>query len=123
MNYYKDLKIWIKSRDLIKQIYQLTKAFPSSEKFILVSQIQRAAISVALNIVEGSGRNSSKEFLRFLDISSASLLEVEACLIIACDLDFLKESQIAEVNSTIDELKRMISAFRTHLLSKNIEKT
>ncbi len=115
MHNFKELKIWEKSRELVKQIYQVTKQFPSSEKFTLTSQIQRASISVGLNIVEGSGRGSDKDFSRFLDISYASLLEVEGCLIIACDLEFCTDTEINEISNIIEELKRMLISFNRNL--------
>ena len=76
---YKDIKLFIKG------IFILTDNFPKEFKYSLVSQIRRAAISIALNLVEGSGKNSDKDFNRFLMISIGSIYEVVACLDIALD--------------------------------------
>ena len=77
------LVVWKNSIALVKQIYFLTAKFPSDERFGLTSQIRRAAVSVALNISEGAGRRTPKDRLRFMNMSDASLSEVETCSIIA----------------------------------------
>ncbi len=76
MHQYKELKIWQKSIELITMIYELTKDFPQQEKFGLVSQINRSAVSIPSNIAEGAGRNSDKEFTQFLAIAHASSFRI-----------------------------------------------
>ncbi len=83
MHNYKQLIVWQNAVELSVFIYQLTKAFPAEEKFGLVSQIRRAAVSVASNIAEGAGRNSDGEFIQFLGIAAGSLNELETQIIIA----------------------------------------
>ena len=77
---------WKKSIELAVDVYALTKHFPSEEKFGLVSQLRRAAISVPSNIAEGAGRKSDKEFCQFLSISYGSLCELDTQLIISAHL-------------------------------------
>ncbi len=106
---YHQLQVWKKSRELIITIYEITEKFPRSEQFGLTSQIRRAAISVLLNIVEGDRRRSRKEFLRFLDTADASLTEVEACLEIAFDLQYLSGLEIQKVEDKRREIAAMLS--------------
>jgi four helix bundle protein len=74
---YKELIVWQKSIALVKEIYLLTEKLPQSELYGLISQMRRAAISIASNIAEGYGRNSTKEYTQFYSISYGSLLELE----------------------------------------------
>ena len=80
---HKDLDVWKKSMDLVEEVYRLTKGFPDSEKYGLINQIRRCAISVPSNIAEGSARNTSKETTQFCYIALGSLAELETQLLIA----------------------------------------
>jgi four helix bundle protein len=80
---YKDLIVWQKAIELVKEIYKIAKQLPAEEKFILVPQMIRAAISIAANIAEGWARNHKVEFVRFLNISFGSATELETHLIVA----------------------------------------
>ena len=95
---YKDLELWKKSMDLVVDIYKLTKDFPSQEKFGLISQIRRAAVSIPSNIAEGSSRNNTKEFIQFLYIANGSLSEIETQLEIASRLGYLTTFETLIVN-------------------------
>lgn len=95
MRNYKDLKIWMKGRELVKTIYQVTALFPESEKYSLTDQIRRAAVSILANIAEGSGRGSEKELNRFLDIANGSLYELETLLILSNDYRIYAEGRKA----------------------------
>jgi four helix bundle protein len=75
MNNYKDLKVWKKAISMTTKVYSVVDSFPDKERFGLTSQITRSAVSVAFNIAEGSGRNSSKEFYQFLGIALGSCFE------------------------------------------------
>jgi four helix bundle protein len=83
---YKDLEVWQLSLKFVKDIYQVTSDFPSSEKFGLAQQIRRAAVSIPSNIAEGQFRNSSKEFKQFLSVALGSAAELETQLIIAGEI-------------------------------------
>ena len=100
------------AKDLVKEVYGVTKEFPSEEKFGLVSQINRAAISVASNIAEGSGRTSRKDQAHFTQLAYGSLMEVACQLEIAFDLGFLAEGGLQSVHRTIKNLSEKLSALR-----------
>ncbi|HPX04916.1 MAG TPA: four helix bundle protein [Tenuifilaceae bacterium] len=115
MHNFKELKIWQKARTLASGLYLLSKDLPASERFGYLSQLQRAAISIPSNIAEGAGRNSDKEFCRFLDIAIGSSCEVESLLLIGVDLTYFTEDQISEHLNELNELQRMISGFKQKL--------
>ncbi|MGK0286095.1 MAG: four helix bundle protein [Salibacteraceae bacterium] len=93
---HKDLEVWKRSIDLVVSIYDLTKVFPDGEKYGLTSQMRRAAVSIPSNISEGAGRSSTKEFIRFLDIATGSLSELETQLIIVIRLGFIKKQNLLD---------------------------
>lgn len=114
---FRELNVWKLSRELVKEIYLITRQFPGEEKFGLVSQIRRAAISIPSNIAEGSAR-SDKDFMRFLSISLSSAYELETQIILAFDLNFLNEAESTLICSRIQELQKMI-----HGLQKKLDST
>jgi four helix bundle protein len=116
MHNFKELKIWQYSRELVKDIYVLTNNFPEKERFGLISQVQRAAISIPSNIAEGSGR-TNKEFRHFLSISLSSSFELETQLLVAYDLGFCKESELNSILDRIQEIQKMTYKFRQNLES------
>jgi four helix bundle protein len=115
---YHKLILWQKAREFVKFIYKATEDFPKSEEYGLKGQLRRAAVSVVLNIVEGYRRNSTKEFLRFLNISGASLTEVEACLEIASDLLYLKPQEQKQLEEKRSELEVILFYFEKSLKSR-----
>ena len=108
---YKSLDIWIKGVGLTLLCYGATAKFPKSEIYGLVSQINRAAVSVPANIAEGYGRNTNKEFVQFLYIALGSCNELETLLIIAKKLSFIDDSAYEEIESDRKALGCKISAF------------
>lgn len=112
---YEKLKIWQNSRILAKTIYEITAEFPENERFVLVSQLRRSAISIASNIAEGSGYNSNKQFTRYLNMSIGSLCEIETQLIISKDLKLISEEQLHQTRDMTDQIKRMIIKFKNTL--------
>lgn len=92
MHNFRDLQVWKMSMEISKIIFQLTREFPSEEKYTLTSQMIRSAISVPSNIAEGCGRNSNKELNQFLSISLGSSFELETQLILAFDFGYLEGS-------------------------------
>lgn len=108
---YHKLLIWKKAYGLALLIYKITEDFPDSEKFGLVSQLRRAAVSVVLTIVEGYRRSTKKDFLHFLNISSSSLAEIEAAIELSFGLGFIKENKFNLVNEKIAEEAYLLNAF------------
>lgn len=115
MSSYRDLKVWGKARIFIKDIYILTAEFPKEEIYGITSQMRRAAISIANNIVEGSARNSDKEFMRFLDYAYASLLEVENMIFICEDLGFVQNETQTKFFNQGQEIQKMIYSLKKSL--------
>ncbi|MGB1448765.1 MAG: four helix bundle protein [Flavobacteriaceae bacterium] len=108
---YKDLLIWQKGIALVKSVYRVCEDLPKDEIFGLQSQMKRAAISVPSNIAEGYGRNYTQSYLQFLRIARGSLLELETQLIIAKELDLIREKLFEKVQGLITEENKMINAF------------
>ena len=113
---YKDLLVWRKGIDLVKEIYRMTKAFPADERFGLVSQMRRAAVSIPSNIAEGQARKTTGEFVQFLSQAEGSLAELDTQLILAEELGYSNPSQVASATGLVSELKRMLNALRRALL-------
>src|SRR4029079_9171478 len=97
MHDYRKLRVWQDSVELVKEIYLVTKTFPREEKFGLVSQINRAAVSVPSNIAEGAGRNTKREVRNFLGNANGSLYELETQLIISNDLAYLRKDTLNKI--------------------------
>ena len=112
MNNFKDLIVWRKSRELVKFVYELTKNFAEEEKYGLVSQVRRAAVSIPSNIAEGCGKYSPKEFLKFLEIANSFCYEIETQIIISMDLEFISFEDFNLVNEKIQEIQKMLFALR-----------
>jgi len=111
---YKELLIWQKGIVLVKEVYKLTKKFPRTEKFGLINQIQRAAISIPSNIAEGQARQHSKEFRQFLFTALGSLAELDTQLNIALELNYINQDELTSIDEKVTEVRRMIRG----LLSK-----
>lgn len=115
---YKDLIIWQKAIDLAVEIYKVTSCFPKEEVYGLTSQIRRAANSVSLNIAEGYGRNTTKNYINALYIAQGSLQETESGLILATRLGFLKKEDWEKANSLVIEEYKMFNALINSLEEK-----
>ena len=108
---YTELEVWKKARELVKDIYTITKEFPNDERFVLVSQMRRCAVSVPSNIAEGSGRRSSKDTLQFLYISRGSLYELETQIYVSYDLDYCDEDMLKNILEQIVSCKKLLNGF------------
>ena len=108
---FKKLEIWKKSMNLIERIYKVTKDFPREEVYGLTSQIRRAAISVALNIAEGSGAESDVEFKRFLNIAYKSNQEVVCAIEISKRLEYIGLEDLNSIAEASDKLSAMLFSF------------
>ena len=100
---FENLEVYKLANELVREIYNLSKKFHKVEDFVLTAQLKRAAISVVLNITEGSSR-AKKEFARFIEIALGSLLEVKSCCILAKDLEYIAQKDFSQVITRIDEL-------------------
>ena len=113
------LDFWKKSRVLVKEIYLLTKNFPSEEKFGLISQVRRAAVSIPSNIAEGCGRGTNPQFSYFIDVAIGSACELETQLYLAHDLNFITLDQAKSLVFKIREIRKMMMGFQRSQLSKS----
>ena len=112
---FRELLVWQKGIELTKEVCSLTHHFPAEEKFGLVSQLRRAAVSVPSNVAEGQARRSSAEFSQFLSVSLGSLAELETQLIIASELGITSGTEIDPLLSRIHELQKMLHSLRSKL--------
>lgn len=108
MHHFNNLVVWKKARDFNKQIYIITRAFPSYERFGLASQMQRASVSISSNIAEGAGRNSKNEFIHFLNISNGSAFELETQINVAKDLEYISEKKECELITDLHVIQKML---------------
>ncbi len=118
MNNLKELKIWNKAIELTVEVYKATASFPTDERFGLISQSRRAAVSIPSNIAEGAGRNSLKEFNNFLGIANGSCYELQTQLIVAHKLAMISEEVLNPILEYIDELQKMTYGFQQMLQNK-----
>lgn len=107
---HKKLDVWKLSMELARTIYRLTACFPNEERFGLVSQMRRAAVSVPSNIAEGAARDSSNEFRNFLSIARSSLSELDTQLDLSQELGFLTEKSRSEVDRLLTRIDKMLYA-------------
>ena len=112
---YRDLLVWQKGVGLAKTVYKLSAAFPVDERFGLVSQMRRAAVSVPPNIAEGQARRGRKEFAQFLSHAEGSLAELDTQLVLAVELGYCSVAQASPPQSSIVELQKMIPRLRQKL--------
>lgn len=108
MRDYKKLKVWEKSHQLTLELYNELKGFPNDEMYGLTSQIKRSSSSIPTNIAEGSGRNTNKDFARFLSIAYGSTNELEYQIILSVDLLFLEKSKGELFLGKIQEIRKML---------------
>jgi four helix bundle protein len=115
---YRDLLVWQEGMVLAKAVYQLTGNFPKEEKFGLVSQMHREAISIPSNIAEGQARKSTAEFVQFVSTAEGSLAELDTQLQLTLDLGFCLPPQAVQISALLSELKRMLNGLRRTLLKE-----
>lgn len=108
MRNFKNYEIWKLSHKLVLKVYEVTASFPSSEKYQLVTQMQRAAYSILSNFSEGCGRQSDKDFNRFIQIALGSAHELEYFFILAKDLGFISEEDYEILDLEINDIKKKL---------------
>ena len=111
MKTFRDLLIWQKAMTLVTKCYSISGNFPKEEQFGLTSQIRRCSISIPSNIAEGFGRNTNKDYHRFLTIALGSLFEFQTQIEIAYNLNYISEDAFKQLYENSRELERMLSSF------------
>jgi len=112
---HKNLEAWKKAIALTTKIYKLTGKLPETEKFGLISQMRRAAVSVASNIAEGAARNTKKEFIQFLFNAQGSLSEVDTQIIICKELGYVSDNSCDSINQEMEEESKLIAGLIKYL--------
>ena len=112
---YKDLKVWQKSYDFTLSIYKLTSTFPKEELYGLTSQMRRSAASIPANIAEGSMRQSTPDYKRFLLIARGSMAEMEVWLRLAYDLTYMPKNHFTDLYHRCEEIGKMLSGLHKSL--------
>lgn len=107
MHNYKNLKVWQLAMELAEELYRLSAELPSDEKFGLVSQMRRCVVSIASNIAEGTGRNTDKDFSRFLNLALGSAFELETQLLLSVRLGYLNQNK-PEVLNKVNQVQKML---------------
>ena len=105
---YRELNVWQRSYDLCKQVYRITRQFPSEERYGMASQIRRAAVSIPINIAEGHDRNTTRDYLRFLWMARGSIAELETQLMLSRDMELAGVSGVSAALNELDEIGRML---------------
>ena len=118
MNSYKELNVWQKSMDAVKQVYSLVKFLPKEEIYALSDQMRRAAISIPSNIAEGYGRNSRNDYVRFLNIARGSKYELETQIQICIMLGYFTAETAESTLVALDEIGKMLNALIKKLTDK-----
>ncbi|SFH85939.1 four helix bundle protein [Planctomicrobium piriforme] len=113
-----DLDVWRKAIDYAELVYQVTATFPDGERFGLVSQLRRAAVSISSNIAEGSSRSSDVDFARFVEIAYGSTLETVSQICIALKLRYINREDFDKLTQLADDVSRMLSGLRKSLIRK-----
>lgn len=115
---FEKLEVWIASKEFAVYIYKITIVFPEEEKYGLVSQLRRAAISISSNIAEGSSRTSSKDQARFYQIAYGSLIEVMSQLLISIELEFLEKENEDIIREKVSKISNKLNALRNSALKR-----
>jgi four helix bundle protein len=112
---HENLEVWKKAIELVVDIYNETAEFPSDERFGLISQLRRAAVSIPSNIAEGAARSTAKDKLRFLSMAQGSMSEVDTQLVISSRLGYLSEDNLSKLLIRTEELAKMMYGWARHL--------
>jgi four helix bundle protein len=116
---FRDLLVWQKGIALAKIVYQLTSVFPTDERFGLVSQMRRAAVSIPSNIAEGQARHTTGEFVQFISHAEGSVAELETQMLLSIELEFLERTAASNALTLLVELRKMLNALRRTLAARH----
>lgn len=109
---FEKLQVYQQAKEYVKDVYSLTYKFPQNERYCLCDQLKRAAVSIVSNIAEGSGRNSYKDKVHFVEIAYGSLMESLCQLQIAADLGFINQDEYADLNKKVHIIAKLLSGLR-----------
>ncbi len=112
---FEELKIWKESVKFASEIYTLTKKFPKEEQFGITAQLNRAAVSISLNIAEGEGRGSDADLRRFIQIAIGSLNEVVTILYISLEQKYMSQTEFSSFYGQCEQISKMLHAFKNYL--------
>lgn len=115
MHRYKELYVWQKAIDLAVEVYKITEQLPSQERFGLIAQMNKCAVSIPSNIAEGAGRNSPKDFDNFLGIALGSSFELDTQLVISTRLSFVQEEDYQRLEKELEHVQNMIAKLKKSL--------
>ena len=115
---YRDLIVWQKAMEFVTAVYEITKDFPKEEQYGLTAQIRRSAVSVPSNIAEGYGRNSTQDYIRFLQIACGSLYELQTQLEISANLKYMDRENSESIFTLLNEIERMLNSMIRKLSTK-----
>jgi four helix bundle protein len=115
---HKELDLWKAGVGFVTVVYDLTRKFPDSEKFGLISQLRRASVSIPANVSEGAARNSDKEFIHFLYVALGSASEVETLLHISGNLNYMDSEQLTKLSGDLERLKKLTLGLIKYLKNK-----
>ena len=118
MEDYKELVVWQKSMQVVKEVYTMVRKLPKEEQYGLSDQMRRAAVSMPSNIAEGFGRHATKDYSRFLTIARGSKYELETQIRICIMLDYLSENDVKETLCLLDEVGKMLNSLINKLMLK-----
>ena len=109
---FEELEVYQIAREYVRNIYELSDAFPAKEDFALTSQIRRAAVSITSNIAEGTSRFSLKDKSHFIEIAYGSLMETYSQIQVASDLEYISQDSMTQIAPLVKELRNKLSALR-----------
>lgn len=115
MHNFKELNVWKESKDFCVDIYKNMSGFPKSEIYGITSQMKRASVSIPSNIAEGAGRNTNKDFSRFIGMSIGSSFELETQLIISKELEFINENNYLKLINDLNNVQKKLVNFQKYL--------
>ena len=118
MQDFRKLKVWNMAHSFALNVYGATKGFPSVERFGLTTQLRKAAVSIASNLAEGCGRDSTGSFASFVQIASGSACEAEYQVLLARDLGYLKNDEHTRLSQQVAQVQRMLTSLNRTLVTK-----
>lgn len=115
---YRDLIVWQKGMELVKSVYRVTQTFPTQERYGLVSQMRRAAVSIPSNVAEGHVRHTTKEFIQFVSHAEGSLAELDTQMRLGLEIGYCSNAEAEQTFALMEELRKMLNSLRWSLSAK-----